>query len=70
MSPYDQFACNIDVDHKQLTIFHVDNLTLVHVGSSIVKKWIKILKKTYGHKDLLVVTSEKEHEHLEMTFNF
>lgn len=47
-------------------IFHVDNLILAHIRSNAVTKRIKILDKVHGTKDLLVVTGEKTHKHLEI----
>ena len=71
MSLYDLCTWNIDVDQKQLEmLFHVDNITLAHTESNIVTKHTKMMYKTYGTKELLVVTRGKMHEHLGTTFNF
>ena len=51
-------------------IFYANDLMLAHTGSNALAKYIKMLGKAHGTKDLLVVARGKENEHLGMALNF
>ena len=57
MNPYNLCVWNVYVKGKQLTIlFHIDDLMISYVSSEVVMKYIKLLERKYGSKDLLIIT--------------
>ena len=60
----------IDGDNQMTIMFHINDLMLCHVDSSITTKYIKLLDNIYGSKDPLTMTRGKIDKYLGMTIDF
>jgi hypothetical protein len=68
---YDSCVVNKMINGTQCTIaWHVDDLKISHVESSVVDLMIKKLNNKYGKQGSLTVTRGKVHEYLGMTIDF
>ena len=71
MNPCDRCSWNKMVNQKQLTvIFHIDDLMMAHLHSSVVTEHVKLLDEVYGSQDPLTVSRGKIHVRLGMTIYF
>jgi hypothetical protein len=71
LNPYDTCVANKMVNGKQCTVlWHVDDLKISHVDTSVVDELIRKLNEKYGTEDPLTVTRGKIHEYLGMTIDF
>ena len=71
INPHDLYVQNQIVNEGQITLmFHIDNILLTHINSSVVTTYIKKLDEVYGLIDLLSVTRGKYYEYLGITLNF
>ena len=71
INPYDWCIANKTVNGKQCTIvWHVDDLKISHVDSSVVDGIIASLKEEYGQVGEMTVKRGKIHEYLGMTLDF
>ena len=51
-------------------IFHIDDLTVIHLSLQIVTEYIKLLDGVHSSQNLLTITKDKIHEYLGITINF
>ena len=71
LNPYDPCVANKVINGKQCTIvWHVDDMKISHVQSTVVDSILVELKKEYGSIGELTVTRGKKHEYLGMTLDF
>ena len=71
VNPYDWCVVNKDINGKQCTIlWHVDDLKISHVSSSVVDNVLEMLKTEYGKVGELSITRGKIHDYLGMTLDF
>lgn len=71
INPYDECVANKMVDGKQCTVlWHVDDLKISHVSTSVVDGILDMLNKRYGKDAPLTVTRGLVHDYLGMTIDF
>jgi hypothetical protein len=71
INKYDKCVVNKTVDGKQCTIvWHVDDLKLSHVSSSVLEDIVGRIEGRYGKEAPLSVTRGKVHDYLGMTLDF
>ena len=70
-NPYDPCVMNRIVDGKQLTVtWHVDDLKISHVLSTVVDSFIEDLEREFGKETPLSKSRGKVHDYLGMTLDF
>jgi len=71
INPYDTCVANKTIDGDQCTIlWHVDDLKISHVNSTVVTNIIEMLSKEFGNEAPLTVTRGAIHDYLGMTLDF
>ena len=71
MNPYDWCCMNKMINGKQCTIlWHVDDIKISHVDSSVVTCILDTINDEYGKTDPLTVTRGKVHDYLGMKIDF
>jgi hypothetical protein len=71
LNPYDPCVANKTINGKQCTIlWHVDDLKISHVDSSVVDQVLVQLNDEYGKEAPLTVTRGKVHDYLGLTLDF
>jgi hypothetical protein len=71
INPYDWCIANMDINGKQCTIvWHVDDLKISHVDSTVVDEIIASLKEEYGKIGTMTVRRGKVHDYLGMELDF
>jgi len=71
INPYDTCVANKIIDGHQCTIvWHVDDLKISHVESSVVSDVISQLETVFGREAPLTITRGKYHEYLGMHMDF
>jgi hypothetical protein len=70
-NPYDPCVMNKMVDDKQLTVaWHVDDLKVSHVLSTVVDQFIKDMEDEFGKETPINKSRGKVHDYLGMTLDF
>ena len=70
-NPYDPCVMNKIIDGKQLTVtWHVDDLKISHVLSTVVDSFIEDLEREFGKETPLSKSRGKIHDYLGMTLDF
>ena len=71
MNSYDPYMQNkIVIGNQLILIFHIDNVLMTHLKSSVVTEHMKLLDKKYRNNDPLSVTRGRIYEYLHMTLDF
>lgn len=71
VNPYDWCEANKDINGKQCTIvWHVDDLKISHVDTSVVDEVIQNLRSEFGKVGELSVNRGKVHDYLGMELDF
>jgi hypothetical protein len=71
INPYDECVANKTINGKQCTIlWHVDDLKISHIDSTVVDQILVDLNERYGEDAPLTVTRGKLHDYLGMTIDF
>jgi hypothetical protein len=71
INPYDWCVANKTIQGKQCTIlWHVDDIKVSHVESSVVDNMLELFKAEYGKEAPLTITRGKVHEYLGMTIDY
>lgn len=71
INPYDWCIANKMIDGGQCTIvWHVDDLKISHIKSSVVDDIIVSLQEEYGKVSEMTVSRGKKHDYLGMTLDF
>jgi hypothetical protein len=71
INPYDTCVANKMIKGKQCTIlWHVDNLKISHVDSTVVSDVIAMLSAEFGKEAPLTISRGAVHEYLGMTLDF
>jgi len=71
LNPYDSCVANKMIDGKQCTVgWHVDDLNISHVNSSVVDDVIALMDGEFGKEAPLTKSRGKVHQYLGMNFDF
>jgi len=71
VNPYDWCVANKDINGKQCTIvWHVDDLKISHVDTSVVDEIVRNLRSEFGKVGDLTVHRGKVHDYLGMELDF
>jgi hypothetical protein len=71
INPYDHCVANKDIEGAQCTIiWHVDDLKISHVKTSVVDAIISMLSKEFGNEAPLTINRGKIHDYLGMTLDY
>ena len=71
INPYDRCVANKMVNGKQLTVgWHVDDLKISHVDTTVVDQFINDLDREFGKETPLSKSRGKTHDYLGMILDF
>jgi hypothetical protein len=71
INKYDKCVANKTINGKQCTIiWHVDDLKISHVDSTVVEEIVQQIDARYGKEAPVTVTRGKKHDYLGMTIDY